>query len=284
MRARAVVVAASCLESARIMLNSKSPRWPDGIANSSGQLGRNSVRPPLRRVGQRTPAAVAADSRVSPTTSATTRSRGCRAGRISKNPHEEKFVGGYSVYPGGGCYGIPVVRGAGRGLRLGATNARCRRRYPTPVSFTIQAPSLPSPTNYLDLDPKVTDRLWNSGGAAAFQVGRERARRCGSTRSKSSPELIRAAGGVYESAAQATQHARLEPARSRHLPDGQRPEALRHQSLRSDARRPESLRVRRQRLSELRPTRRRRSASWRSRCAPASTCSRTFDNGVHRRV
>ena len=40
-RARAVVVAASCIESARIMLNSKSRQWPTGIANSSGQLGRN---------------------------------------------------------------------------------------------------------------------------------------------------------------------------------------------------------------------------------------------------
>ena len=38
---RAVVVAASCIESARIMLNSKSRHWPNGIANSSGQLGRN---------------------------------------------------------------------------------------------------------------------------------------------------------------------------------------------------------------------------------------------------
>ena len=38
---RAVVVAASCIESARIMLNSKSRQWPNGIANSSGQLGRN---------------------------------------------------------------------------------------------------------------------------------------------------------------------------------------------------------------------------------------------------
>jgi choline dehydrogenase-like flavoprotein len=37
----AVVVAASCVESSRIMLNSKSRQWPNGIANSSGQLGRN---------------------------------------------------------------------------------------------------------------------------------------------------------------------------------------------------------------------------------------------------
>jgi choline dehydrogenase-like flavoprotein len=40
-RCRTVVLAASCCESARLLLNSRSPRHPDGLANSSGQLGRN---------------------------------------------------------------------------------------------------------------------------------------------------------------------------------------------------------------------------------------------------
>jgi choline dehydrogenase-like flavoprotein len=40
-RCRAVVVAASACESARLLLNSKSPRFPNGIANSSGMVGRN---------------------------------------------------------------------------------------------------------------------------------------------------------------------------------------------------------------------------------------------------
>jgi choline dehydrogenase-like flavoprotein len=37
---KVVVLAASCCETARIMLNSKSNRHPDGIANSSGLVGR----------------------------------------------------------------------------------------------------------------------------------------------------------------------------------------------------------------------------------------------------
>jgi len=40
-RCRAVVVAASACESARLLLNSKSARFPEGIANSSGVVGRN---------------------------------------------------------------------------------------------------------------------------------------------------------------------------------------------------------------------------------------------------
>ncbi|HWB86448.1 MAG TPA: GMC family oxidoreductase N-terminal domain-containing protein [Bryobacteraceae bacterium] len=40
---RIVVLAASAIETARIMLNSNSSRFPNGIANSSGQVGRNLV-------------------------------------------------------------------------------------------------------------------------------------------------------------------------------------------------------------------------------------------------
>ena len=39
--ARVVFLCASAIESARILLNSKSSRFPDGVANSSGQVGRN---------------------------------------------------------------------------------------------------------------------------------------------------------------------------------------------------------------------------------------------------
>ena len=40
-RAKVVVVGASTLESARLLLNSKSAQHPSGIANSSGHVGHN---------------------------------------------------------------------------------------------------------------------------------------------------------------------------------------------------------------------------------------------------
>jgi len=40
-RARVIFLCASALESARILLNSKTSRFPTGLANSSGELGRN---------------------------------------------------------------------------------------------------------------------------------------------------------------------------------------------------------------------------------------------------
>jgi choline dehydrogenase-like flavoprotein len=43
-RARAVCVAGNAIESARLLLNSDSSQFPDGLANSSGQVGRNYMR------------------------------------------------------------------------------------------------------------------------------------------------------------------------------------------------------------------------------------------------
>ena len=40
-RGRVIILAASTLESARLLLLSKSPRHPDGLANSSGHVGHN---------------------------------------------------------------------------------------------------------------------------------------------------------------------------------------------------------------------------------------------------
>ena len=43
-RARVVCVAGNAIETARLLLLSASPAFPDGLANSSGQLGRNYMR------------------------------------------------------------------------------------------------------------------------------------------------------------------------------------------------------------------------------------------------
>jgi choline dehydrogenase-like flavoprotein len=43
-RARAVCVAGNAIETARLLLLSSSPSHPDGLANSSGQVGRNYMR------------------------------------------------------------------------------------------------------------------------------------------------------------------------------------------------------------------------------------------------
>ena len=153
--AKAVVLAASCCETAKIMLNSRSRHWPTGIANSSGQLGRNLVDhlyatpafgflPQL--VGQPSRPDNVADSTVV----------WMPRWQNLKNPREEKFIRGYSVYPYGGCSDFPYYyehfEGFGSELKQ-----KVRRYYPSPVSFLLQAPALPSPKNFIDIDPDVKD-------------------------------------------------------------------------------------------------------------------------------
>src|SRR6201984_1558899 len=43
-KARVVAVAGNSIESPRLLLNSHSSMFPDGLANSSGQVGRNYMR------------------------------------------------------------------------------------------------------------------------------------------------------------------------------------------------------------------------------------------------
>lgn len=43
-KARAVCIAGNSIESPRLLLNSASSKYPDGLANSSGQVGRNYMR------------------------------------------------------------------------------------------------------------------------------------------------------------------------------------------------------------------------------------------------
>ncbi len=153
--AKVVVLAASCVETAHIMLNSRSSHWPTGIANSSGQLGRNlcdhlygnsgyGYLPQL--LGQPATPDNIADSTVA----------WMPRWQNLKNPHEEKFIRGYSLYIGGGCESFPgyyrQLEGFGREFKR-----NIKRYYPTPIGSLIQAPTLPSPTNYVDIDPDKKD-------------------------------------------------------------------------------------------------------------------------------
>ena len=83
------------------------------------------------------------------------------------NPRQEKFIRGYSVYPDGGCSEFPgyfdEIEGFGRDFKR-----EIKRRYPTPVSFYIQAPTQRSDANYRGYRSGGEGRLWHSGRAAPF--------------------------------------------------------------------------------------------------------------------
>jgi choline dehydrogenase-like flavoprotein len=152
---KAVVLAASCVESARILLNSKSAQAPNGLANGSGQVGRNLCDHLYGTTGYGfLPQLLGQPS--FPDNVSSSQVVWMPRWQNLKSPRDEKFVRGYSLYPTGGCGEFPSyhdqIEGFGTQLKRDL-----KRHYPAPVSFYCQIPSLPSPTNYADIDPEVKD-------------------------------------------------------------------------------------------------------------------------------
>jgi choline dehydrogenase-like flavoprotein len=167
-RARVVVLAASACESARLMLNSKSSRFPQGVANSSGAVGRY----------------------LTDTTGAS--ARGFIPRMMSGVPHNEDgasgahlyipwwldnrsldFPRGYHIelgggrrmpgfgtfnavhqYNGVGASGAPI-NGGGYGKQL---KDDYRRFYGATVGFSGRGEMVPNADSYCEIDPAVVDR------------------------------------------------------------------------------------------------------------------------------
>src|SRR6202142_2975743 len=192
---RAVVVAASCIESARIMLNSKSRHWPNGIANSSGQLGRNLCDHLYATTASGYLPQLLGQPSFPDNVSANPIAWMPRWQNL-EHAHEENFIRGYSVYPDGGCSEFPSYHSQIEGF--GSSFKReIKRRYPTPVSLTAQAPTLPSPGNFVDIDPEAKDSFgipqarihfqWGDNELRMFQHGKQM-----------SADVFNSAGAVLE--------------------------------------------------------------------------------------
>jgi choline dehydrogenase-like flavoprotein len=116
-----------------------------------------------------------------------------------EHAHEEKFVRGYSVYPDGGCSEFPSYHDQIEGF--GSSFKReIKRRYPTPVSLTVQAPTLPSDRNFVDIDPEAKDSFGIPKARIHFQWGDNELQMFQHAR-KISADVFHAAGGVLEYAA-----------------------------------------------------------------------------------
>jgi choline dehydrogenase-like flavoprotein len=155
--AKAFVVAASACESARLLLNSRSSLFPDGLANSSGAVGRYL-----------------------------TDSVGSWAGgyfpQLEKMPrHNHDGVGGMHVYipwwkfdrkndflrgyhmeiwggqgmPGTGEFDGVCAEFEGYGAAL---KQKCRSRYGTFIGIAGRGEMIPNEHSYCDIDPGVVDQ------------------------------------------------------------------------------------------------------------------------------
>jgi glucoside 3-dehydrogenase (cytochrome c) catalytic subunit len=75
-----------------------------------------------------------------------------------------------------------------------------KRRYPTPINLTVQAPTLRSDSNYVDIDPQVKDAYGIPVARLHFQCD-ENVLKLWEHSKQACAEVLRAAGGEVERAA-----------------------------------------------------------------------------------
>lgn len=155
--AKVVVLAASACESARILLNSKTAHHPNGLANSSGQVGRNLMDSTGASLTALVPALMnrprynedghTANHLFIPWWGHQAQARG-----------ELDFPRGYHFELGGrfaepGAHVSGDLQGYGAALKQ-----QVRAHYGAYVSFMLRGEMLPNAHCYMDIDPRVTDR------------------------------------------------------------------------------------------------------------------------------
>jgi choline dehydrogenase-like flavoprotein len=157
-RARAVVLAASACESARILLNSRSARFPNGLANGSGAVGRYLTDTTGSSVRGHIPAL----EDLPPFNEDGTGSMHLYMPWWGDN-RKLGFPRGYHIEFGGGRRmpgygfgtGIEKVNGGGYGTAL---KDDYRRFYGASVGFSGRGEMIPNEHSYCELDPEAVDR------------------------------------------------------------------------------------------------------------------------------
>jgi choline dehydrogenase-like flavoprotein len=185
-RARVVFLCASTLESTRILLNSRTPRFPDGLGNSSGELGRNLMDHTMG--GGARGLIPGNEDRVVHGN----RPNGIYVPRFRnlKERHPD-FVRGYGFQGGAGRSGWD--RGASE-PGIGA-QFKERLREPGPWSFTFYGfgECLPYRTNRVTLDPVRTD-AWGIPALHVSAVWGDNERKMLADMAVTAAEMLEAAG------------------------------------------------------------------------------------------
>jgi choline dehydrogenase-like flavoprotein len=146
-RARVVAVAGNSLESPRLLLNSASSMFPDGLANSSGQVGRNYMRHttgsvyatferPVHMYRGTTMAGIVRDE--------------------ARNDPSRGFVGGYEMETL--SLGIPFYAAFLNPGSWGRNLTSAIDDYSNTAGLWIVGEDMPQETNRVTLDPKVKDQ------------------------------------------------------------------------------------------------------------------------------
>ncbi|MBV9403931.1 MAG: GMC family oxidoreductase [Acidobacteriaceae bacterium] len=161
-RGKIVVLAASCCETARILLNSKSSRFPNGVANSSGLVGRyvmdtvgsavSGFLPILQDLPPQNEDGVGGMHLYMPWWLYKQQMAGKMP--FARGYHIE--IGGGREMPNSGALGGYAHRwlGGGYGVEL---KRNLRKLYGCQVHFSGRGEMIPNDDSYCEIDPDVID-------------------------------------------------------------------------------------------------------------------------------
>jgi choline dehydrogenase-like flavoprotein len=192
---RIVIIAASTLESTRLMLNSKSRMHPNGLGNSSGVLGHYLVdhfggigasgyfpilagRDPVNEDGK-------ASGLFIP-----------RFRNLNKESRQARFLRGYGFECGAGAGQFPgVARNPNLAPGFGSEfKRRVRHYYTAPVSMTTRAEMLARFENYVEIDPDGVVDAWGIPVLKVHIQHSDNEREMAKDAAATSEEILRAAG------------------------------------------------------------------------------------------
>jgi choline dehydrogenase-like flavoprotein len=177
-RARIVVLAASSCETARILLNSRSSRFPNGLANSSGMVGRYLMDtvmsnvtgwfPSMMNMPPHNEDGVGGMHLYMPWWNYEKQKRGELA--FSRGYHIE-FYGGRSGMPAPGVLsGSERILGGGYGRKL---KQQARGLYGSFITLQGRGEMIPNEQSYCEIDRKAVDQWGIPVLRFHFQWGRE---------------------------------------------------------------------------------------------------------------
>ncbi len=156
-QAKVVILAASACESARILLNSKTERYPNGLANSSGQVGKNLMDSTGANLGALVPAL---QGRPIYNEDGHTANHLFIPwwGHQAQQRKELDFPRGYHFELGGrfsepGANIDTSLQGYGIALKQ-----QVKQKYGAYVQFALRGEMLPNEHCYMDIDPAVKDK------------------------------------------------------------------------------------------------------------------------------
>jgi len=189
---RIIIVAASTLESTRILLNSRSRLYPNGLGNSSGVLGHYLVdhfggigaagyfhvlagRQPVNEDGKNSGITIP------------------RFRNLSVETRHPDFIRGYSFECGSATGMFPAaarrLHGFGQEFKK-----EVRRWYTAPVGMTVRAEMLSRFENYAEIDPDGVVDAWGIPVLRIHIQHSDNERAMGKDAAQTSEEILRAAG------------------------------------------------------------------------------------------